>query len=84
MSYDSPYVWVVRCKNRRFHHRTNTLFDHKIPLGETDAFSPPPPLAGPFEARCDDCREQYSYKPQELVRMEMDLPASFTPHPLFS
>jgi hypothetical protein len=84
MGYDSPYVWAVLCKNHRFHHRSNTLFDHKIPLGETDAYSPPPTLDGRFDVRCDDCGEQYSYKPKELVRVELDLPASFMPHPLFS
>lgn len=83
MSYDSPYVWVVVCKNHRFHHRNNLFFGHKIPLGETDGISPPPVSDGRFDVRCDECGEQYSYKPKELVRVELDLPESFTPHPLF-
>jgi hypothetical protein len=83
MSYESPYAWVVLCKNRRFHHRSNVFFDHKIPLGETDAISPPPALDGGFRVRCDECGEEYSYKPKELMRVEIDLPTSFMPHPLF-
>jgi hypothetical protein len=83
MSYDSPCVWVVLCKNHKFHHRHNVFFGHKIPLGETDAISPPPALDGRFEVRCDECGQEYSYKPKELVRVELDLPDSFTPHPLF-
>jgi hypothetical protein len=83
MSYDSPYVWVVVCKNHRFHHRSNVFFGHKIPLGHTDAISPPPSLDVRFEVRCDECGEQYSYAPKELMRIELDLPESFTPHPFF-
>lgn len=83
MSYDSPYVWVVVCKNHRFHNRSNVFFGHKIPLGPTDWVSPPPALDGLFDVRCDECGEQYSYKPKELMRIEMDLPEEFSPHPFF-
>jgi hypothetical protein len=83
MSYDSQYVWVVVCKNRRFHARANLFFGHKIPLGETDSVMPPPVLDRSFDVRCDECGQQYSYKPKELVRIELDLPDSFAPHPLF-
>ncbi len=83
MSYDSPYVWVVVCRNHWFHRRYNLFFGHKIPLGPADAVSPPPVLHGRFEVRCDECGESYSYKPTELRRIEMDLPESFAPHPLF-
>jgi len=59
------------------------MFGHKIPLGETDAVSPPPALTGAFSARCDECGEEHEYKPDEVLRAELELPASFTPHPLF-
>jgi hypothetical protein len=42
MSFDSQYAWVVFCKNHKFHKRQNLFFGHKIPLGEADAFLPPP------------------------------------------
>jgi hypothetical protein len=77
------YCWVVICKNKRFHQHTNVMFGHKIPLGETDAVSPPPALTGAFSARCDECGEEHEYKPDEVLRAELELPASFTPHPLF-
>lgn len=83
MSYDSPYAWVVVCKNKRFHNRANIFFGHKIPLAETDAFSSPPALGGKFSVCCDECGQEYSYKLKELVKIEFDLPAGFTPHPLF-
>ncbi len=82
--YDtSNYCWAVICKNKLYHRFENVYFGHKIPLGETDAFNPPPALSGPFRVRCDDCGREYSYKPSELVRHELDLPDSFVPHPLF-
>jgi hypothetical protein len=83
MSYDSPYAWVVVCKNRKFHNRKNVFFGHKIPLAETDAFSPPPTLAEGFPVCCDECGQEYSYRLKELVRIELDLPDGFTPHPFF-
>ena len=78
------YCWVVICKNKKFHRHTNLLYGHKIPLGETDAVSPVPTVALAFSARCDECGEEHSYKPEEVLRVELNLPDSFTPHPLFS
>ncbi len=79
----STYCWVVICKNARFHRHANTMFGHKIPLGETDAVTSPPAITGPFVARCDECGKEYSYVPEEVMRLELALPESFTPHPLF-
>jgi hypothetical protein len=83
MGYDGGYVWVVVCKNRRFHVRQNLWFGHKIPLGETDAFLPPPNVEGCLHVRCDECGQEYAYKPKDLLRTELDLPERFTPHPMF-
>ena len=83
MSFDTQYVWVVVCKNHRFHRRHNLFFGHKIPLGETDAFTPPPAIESLLTVRCDDCGQEYPYAPQDLVRMELQLPEVFTPHPFF-
>jgi hypothetical protein len=77
------YFWVVLCKNHRFHRQQNFFFAHKIPLAETDAFLPPPPVGGHLKVRCDDCGQEYSYNSKELVRIQMECPESFTPHPLF-
>jgi hypothetical protein len=82
--WENPnYCWVVICKNKRFHQQTNTMFGHKIPLGETDAVSPPPTFSGLFQARCDECGEAYDYEPNGLLRAEVSLPNGFAPHPLF-
>ncbi len=83
MSVQSQYFWVVLCRNHRFHKRQNLFFGHKIPLGETDAILPPPVLKGRINVRCDDCGREYSYKSKDLLRIELELPDSFTPHPLF-
>lgn len=83
MSSASQYFWVVLCKNRRFHRRQNLFFGHRIPLVETDSLEPPPALDGHISVRCDECGEEYSYQPKDLVRIELELPDSFTPHPLF-
>ena len=80
---DSEYFWVVLCKNHRFHKQQNLFFAHKIPLAETDAYLPPPSLTAPLVVRCDECGEEYSYQPKELVRIELECRASFTPHPMF-
>jgi hypothetical protein len=83
-SWDNPnYCWVVICKNTRFHRQVNTMFGHKIPLGETDAFSPPPAFDGQFHARCDECGEEYEYDPAVILRAELTPPSGFAPHPLF-
>jgi hypothetical protein len=83
MSFDSPYVWVVICKNQRFHRRQNLFFGHKIPLGEADPFLPPPALDNRIHVRCDDCGEEHAYQPTDVMRVELELPDSFTPHPFF-
>ena len=80
---DASYCWVVLCKNHWFHMRQNFFFRHKIPLAETDAVTPLPPLGKHFTVRCDDCRKTYRYKPTDVRRVELELPASFKPHPLF-
>jgi hypothetical protein len=81
---NADYYWVVICKNKRFHRHTNLLYGHKIPLGETDAISDAPVLRGAFVARCDECGEERSDEPEEVLRVEMTLPESFAPHPLFA
>ena len=48
-TWDNPsYCWIVICKNQRFHRRENTMFGHRVPVGETDAFSPPLRLTALF------------------------------------
>lgn len=81
---DRDYCWVVVCKNHRFHHHPNTFNVHRIPLGITDAYAVRPTTQKPFTARCDECGKEYSYKPSEVLRYEMDVFSSFVPHPLFS
>lgn len=83
MGDSNQYFWVVLCKNHRFHRRQNFFFAHKIPLAETDAFLPPPLLDGHLMVRCNDCGQEYSYAPKELVRIQLEYPESFTPHPSF-
>jgi hypothetical protein len=81
---DEPYCWVVICKNRKFHRHQNLFSGHKIFLGETDQFAPPPALDFRLTVRCDECGEEYTYDPAELVRHQMNLGANFKPHPLFA
>jgi len=80
----SQYCWVVICKNRKFHNQQNLFSGHKIPLGETDAFAPPPALDFHLSVRCDECGQECSYDPEELVRFQMELATDFKPHPLFA
>ena len=84
---DVRYYWVVLCKNRWRHVRENIFWGHRIPLGETDAFAPPPSLPlslnGRFSVRCDSCGKEYQYRLSELRRVDHGIPESFTPHPLF-
>ena len=80
---DASYCWVVICKNRRFHRHAGTDIGYKIPLAETDAFSPRPDISAPFPVRCPDCSEEYSYKPEDIQRVELNLVDSFAPHPRF-
>src|SRR5215510_4277572 len=69
------YCSVVICKNAKAHRVTNLMFGHKIPLAETDAFESLP-VSGPFNAKCDECGHEDSYKPEEVVRVESQLPES--------
>jgi len=57
---------------------------HKIPLGETDAFAPPPELDSNLTIRCDECGEEYTYDPADLLRFQMGQHPNFKPHPLFT
>ena len=83
MSEDRDYYWVVLCKNHRFHHKGNTSYAHQIALGETDAYSPPPMLARTVTVRCDSCGEEYSDKPNEILRNVIQIPSEFVAHPMF-
>jgi len=78
-----PFVWAVICKNHRFHNRQNFSSGHKIPLGETDEFTPPPTLDFRITVKCDECDEEHEYDPKEIVRFQMELPSDFRAHPLF-
>ena len=80
---DSQYCWVVLCKNHWFHLRENFFFAHRIPLAETDAITPRPAIDQRFRVRCDSCGKEYLYKASEVRRFQLELPESFTPHPLF-
>ena len=82
-AWDNPtYCWVVLCKNIKFHKHENMMFGHKIPLAETDAFESLP-VSGPFLVRCDDCGEEHSYEPTEVLRLELEIPTGFVTHPRF-
>lgn len=83
MHDNSQYFWIVLCKNHSFHRQQNLFFGHKIPLAETDAFLPPPTLDEPLRVRCDECGQEYSYKPKEILRIQLEYPECFTPHPMF-
>lgn len=83
MAYTTDYFWVVVSKNRRFHHKGNIGYEHKILLAETDAFGPLPVLPEKIKARCDSCGEEYSYKKKEVMRDEVQVPENFVLHPLF-
>ena len=77
-----PYCWVVICKNHKFHNQQNIYSGHKIPLGETDEFMPPPQLET-FTVRYDECGAGHSYAAEDLMKFQMTLAADFKPHPLF-
>jgi hypothetical protein len=79
----SQYVWAVICKNHKVHDRQNIYSGHKIPLGETDEFAPPPTLDFRITVKCDECGAEYEYDPKDLVRLQMELASDFKPHPLF-
>ena len=83
MWVDSNYCWVVVCKNHGFHGRGNFYSVHRIPLGETDAVMPRPGINKAFRVRCDECGKEYTYQPSDVLKYEMEVPASFVVHPLF-
>src|SRR5258708_40248816 len=81
---ETVYYWIVLCKNHRFHRRQSLFSPHRILLDETDAYSSPPLLRAHFRVKCDDCREEHSYKPHDVLRCDAEPPVSFLAHPLFS
>jgi len=83
MAETDQYFWVVLCKNHRFHTRQNLFYAHKIRLAEADAYLPPPSFDVALNIRCDDCGQEYSYQPKEILRAQLQLTDEFTPHPLF-
>jgi len=83
MFRENNYCWVVPCKNRLFHLRDSLFKGHQIRLGYTDSLLALPYLDEQFPVPCDECGKEYLYKPSEVRRQKLELPASFTPHPLF-
>ena len=83
VQYTTDYYWVVVCKNHRVHHKGNIGYEHKILLGESDAYATLPMLPEKFKVRCNSCGEEYSYKPKDVMRDEVQVPEVFIPHPLF-
>ena len=83
MEYTTDYFWVVICKNHRVHHKGNTGYEHRILLGETDAFTPLPLLPEEIKVHCDSCGGEYSYKLKDVMRDQVQVPEQFSPHPLF-
>ncbi len=79
---NSNYCWVVICKNGKAHNSENMMFGRKIPLAETDSFESLP-VSGPFLVQCDECGQEHSYEPKDVVRLEFELPDGFTTHPRF-
>jgi hypothetical protein len=64
---DSRCCWVVLCKNHWFHIPKNLFFRHRISLAETDAVMPRPSIKDRFKVRCDECGNEYIYKPSEVL-----------------
>lgn len=83
MGVETCYYWAVICKNHRFHNKQNLFFGHTIRLGETDAYSSLPALDGGVSVQCDGCGREYSYKPSDVVRVQLEWLGCFVPHPLF-
>ena len=79
----TEYFWIVLCKNHEFHRHQNIFFGHRIPLGETDTITPPPEVNGGLKVRCDDCGQEFRYEARDLLRIELEYPEAFVPHPLF-
>jgi hypothetical protein len=44
---------------------------------------PPPAWDGRIRVSCDDWGQENAYESKDLVRFELQLPETFTPHPLF-
>ncbi len=61
------------------HYNANMMFGHKIPLVETDPFESLP-VTGPFLVQCDECGQEHSYDPGEVLRIEMSTSETFTTH----
>ena len=83
MEFITDYFWVVVCRNHRFHHKGNTGYEHRIILAEADAFSSLPLLPEEIRVRCDKCGEEYNYKRKEVLRDQVQVPESLSPHPFF-
>jgi hypothetical protein len=73
---------VVICKNTKAHRAANVNAGHKIPLAEAHEYASPPKVRS-FVVTCDECGKEYSYEVEEVLRLEMDLPPDFKPHPLY-
>ena len=71
---------MLICKNRKFHNRENTSIGHRVPLGETDAFSPPT-IDFRMTIRFDECGKEYEYEAAELLRAQMEVGLNFRPTP---
>jgi hypothetical protein len=76
---NASYCWVVICKNTKAHRG---MSGHKIPLAGTDAFESLP-VSQAFKVQCDECGIEHLYEPADVLRLELELPESFTPHPGF-
>jgi hypothetical protein len=74
---DSHYCWIVICRNGGFHRHTNLLFGHRIPLGETDAVSPRPALAGSFNVQCDECGKVFFLRSRRRIAIRTGTSCDF-------
>jgi hypothetical protein len=83
VQYTTDYYWVVVCKNHRVHHKGNIGYEHKILLGEADAYATLPMLPETIRVRCNGCGEEYWYKQKDVMRDQVQVPEVFVPHPLF-
>ena len=84
MEHETEYFWIVLCKTHFHHLLQNRAAEHPILLGETDPYSPPPPIKKTFKAKCDACGKEYSYDEHDILRFEAELPEAFVAHPLFA
>lgn len=79
----ATYFWVVICRNTKVHKSENAMIGHKIALAKTDVFESLP-VRVVLLVKCDGCGEECIFKPSELLRLEMERPEHFTPHPRFA